>query len=117
MSACRAARVRKLEATKAKRATKRELVVAATMISRMIGTSLFSDRTEFSVATGVDEPRAGRIELCHEHITNSRRAAFLHPLYRVDDIRVESLPPPETLLSALGAFTERLAAVDGVRDG
>ncbi len=48
---CRAARVRKLEATKAKRATKRELIVVATMISRMIGTSVFSDRTEFSVVT------------------------------------------------------------------
>src|SRR6516165_7789222 len=33
ISACRAARVRKLEATKAKRATKRELIVVATMIS------------------------------------------------------------------------------------
>ena len=44
--------VRKLEATKAKRATKRELIVVATMISRLIGTSLFSDRTEFSVTTG-----------------------------------------------------------------
>src|SRR5437588_7607847 len=44
--------VRKLEATKAKRAAKRELIVVATMISRLIGTSLFSDRTEFSVTTG-----------------------------------------------------------------
>jgi len=35
ISACRAARVRKLEATKVKRATKRELIVVATMISRM----------------------------------------------------------------------------------
>src|SRR6266513_2223316 len=34
---------------KPKRATKREL---ATMISRMIGTSLFSDTTEFSVTAG-----------------------------------------------------------------
>src|SRR6266480_5477237 len=48
ISACRAARVRKLEATKSKRATKRELIVVATMISRLIGTSLFSDRTKFS---------------------------------------------------------------------
>src|SRR5208282_4501436 len=31
---CRAIRVRKLEATRAKRATKRELIVVATMISR-----------------------------------------------------------------------------------
>jgi len=46
-----AARVRKLEATKAKRATKREIIVVTTMISLLIGTSLFSDRTEFSVAT------------------------------------------------------------------
>ena len=51
ISACRAARVRKLEATKAKRATKRELIVVATMISRMVGTPAFSDRTEFSVCT------------------------------------------------------------------
>jgi hypothetical protein len=43
--------VRKLEATKAKRATKRELIVVATMISRMVGTPVFSDRTEFSVST------------------------------------------------------------------
>src|SRR5712664_4963853 len=51
ISACREARVRKLEATKAKRATKRELIVVATMIARMIVTSAFSDRTEFSVST------------------------------------------------------------------
>jgi hypothetical protein len=51
ISACRAARVRKLEATKAKKATKRELIVVATMISRMVGTPAFSDRTEFSVCT------------------------------------------------------------------
>ena len=54
ISACRAARVRKLEATKAKRATKRELIVVATMISRMVGTPAFSDRTEFS-ALSFDE--------------------------------------------------------------
>ena len=54
ISACRAARVRKLEATKAKRATKRELIVVATMISRMVGTPAFSDRTEFSVCTVAD---------------------------------------------------------------
>jgi hypothetical protein len=41
-----------VEATKAKRATKRELIVVATMISRMVGTPVFSDRTEFSVFTG-----------------------------------------------------------------
>jgi hypothetical protein len=40
-----------VEANKVKRATKRELIVVATMISRMIGTSVFSDRTEFSVPT------------------------------------------------------------------
>ena len=51
ISVCRAARVRKLEATKAKKATKRELIVVATMISRMAGTPVFSDRTEFSVFT------------------------------------------------------------------
>jgi hypothetical protein len=33
------------------RATKRELIVVTTMISRMIGTSVFSDRLEFSVTT------------------------------------------------------------------
>jgi len=38
-----AARVRKLEATSAKRATKRELIVVAATISRMIGTPLFSE--------------------------------------------------------------------------
>src|SRR4029077_12815560 len=52
ISACRAAPVRKLEATKAKRARKRELIVVATMISRTVGTPAFSDRTEFSVCTG-----------------------------------------------------------------
>jgi hypothetical protein len=40
-----------VEAIKAKKATKRELIVVATMISRMIGTPVFSDRTEFSVTT------------------------------------------------------------------
>jgi hypothetical protein len=60
ISACRAARVRKLEATRAQRATKRELIVVATMISRTIGTSAFSDRTEFSVTTATGKaPRAG----------------------------------------------------------
>ena len=51
ISACTAARVRKLESTRAKRATKRELIVVAAMISRMIGTPLFSEWTEFSVTT------------------------------------------------------------------
>jgi len=32
-------------------ATKRELIVEATMIARMVITSAFSDRTEFSVTT------------------------------------------------------------------
>src|SRR6516164_4906638 len=51
ISACKAARVRKVEAIKAKKATKRELIVVATMISRLIGTPVISDRTEFSVTT------------------------------------------------------------------
>jgi hypothetical protein len=34
-----------------KKATKRELIVVAIMISRMIGTPVFSDRTEYSVTT------------------------------------------------------------------
>jgi len=34
-----------------KKATKRERIVVATMISRMIGTPVFSDRTEYSVTT------------------------------------------------------------------
>jgi hypothetical protein len=37
-----------------KKATKRELIVVATMISRMIGTPVFSDRTRFSVSTPVE---------------------------------------------------------------
>jgi hypothetical protein len=41
----------KTGAIKAKRATKKELIVIATMIPRMVGTLVFSDRTEFSVAT------------------------------------------------------------------
>jgi hypothetical protein len=38
-----------------KRATKRERIVVATMISRMIGTSVFSDQMGFSVATALHE--------------------------------------------------------------
>src|SRR5207302_4909347 len=51
--------VQKLEANKAKRAAKRELIVivVATMISRMIGTPVFSDRMEFSAITGGRMPR------------------------------------------------------------
>src|SRR5208283_3447510 len=52
ISACRAARVRKVEAIKVKKAMKRELIVA-TMTSRMIGTPVFSDRAEFSVTTSL----------------------------------------------------------------
>jgi hypothetical protein len=52
-----ATRTRKLEASSAKRATKSELIVVATMISRMIGTSAFS---EFSVTTGSRHMRESR---------------------------------------------------------
>jgi hypothetical protein len=45
------ARARKLEVKKAKRATKTEFIVDATIISRMMVTSAFSDRSEFSVCT------------------------------------------------------------------
>ena len=38
-------------ATRAKKATKTEVIVEAAMIPRMIVTSAFSDRTEFSVST------------------------------------------------------------------
>src|SRR5208283_2660794 len=38
--------------SRTKRATNRELIVVATMILRMIGTPVFSDRTEFSVTAG-----------------------------------------------------------------
>jgi hypothetical protein len=41
----------KLEVTKARRATKRELIVIPPRISRMIRTSAFSAPTEFSVTT------------------------------------------------------------------
>jgi hypothetical protein len=41
-----------VETSKVKKATKRELIVVATMISRMMGTPVFSDRTEYSVTTG-----------------------------------------------------------------
>jgi hypothetical protein len=51
ISAGRAARVRKLVVTKAKKTTKRELIVVATTISRMVGTPVFSDRMEFLVTT------------------------------------------------------------------
>ena len=47
----RSMKASKLEVTKAKKATKRELIVVATMIARIIGTPVFSDRTEFSVTT------------------------------------------------------------------
>ena len=53
ISACRATRVRKLEAIRAKRATKAELIVVATIISRMIISSAFSPRAEFSAGTGL----------------------------------------------------------------
>jgi hypothetical protein len=43
---------RKLEATKSKRAMKRELMVVATVIPRMIVTFWFSDPTEFSEGKG-----------------------------------------------------------------
>jgi hypothetical protein len=39
------------------RATKRELIVVSTMISRMVGASVLSDRTEFSVATAGRQDR------------------------------------------------------------
>jgi uncharacterized protein YbaR (Trm112 family) len=42
---------------KGKRDFRRELIVAATMISRMIGTSVFSGRTEFSVTTAYRFPQ------------------------------------------------------------
>jgi len=45
------ARARKLEAKKAKRATKTEFIVDATIISRMIVASALSNRSEFSVCT------------------------------------------------------------------
>jgi hypothetical protein len=45
---------------KAKRATKRELIVAATMIPRVDGTLVFSDRTEFSVTTSIGIPDQNR---------------------------------------------------------
>jgi hypothetical protein len=48
------ARARKLVARKAKRATKTEFIVDATIISRMMVTSAFSNRTEFSVCTVKD---------------------------------------------------------------
>jgi hypothetical protein len=41
-----------------KKATKRELIMVATMISRMIGTPVFSDRTEHSVTTGPENLHA-----------------------------------------------------------
>jgi hypothetical protein len=50
----------------AKRATKRELIVVAIMISRMIGTSVFSDGTEFSV--GVIHGRGIRIGLLSQPV-------------------------------------------------
>ena len=37
-------------------ATKKELIMVATMISRMIGTPVFSDRTEFPVTTARKKP-------------------------------------------------------------
>ena len=53
----------KLKVTRAKRATKRALIVV-TMISRMIGTAVFSDRTEFSVITPgrAEKKNAGKVQ-------------------------------------------------------
>ncbi len=47
----------------------------------------------------------------------TKTTAFLHPLYGVDDIRFESLPPPEIPVLFATAFTERLTTVDGEREG
>src|SRR5437899_2863238 len=46
-----------------------------------------------------------------------KSTGFLHPLYGVDDIRFESLPPPEIAVLFAAAFTERLATVDAHREG
>src|ERR1700730_15129899 len=46
-----AARIRKMEVIRAKRATRREFIVETTMISRGIVNLAFSARPEFSVAT------------------------------------------------------------------
>jgi hypothetical protein len=51
-----------IEAIKAKKATKKELIVVATMISRMTGTPVFSDRTEFSVTTTIEINRSAAKE-------------------------------------------------------
>src|SRR5271165_105586 len=86
ISACRAARVRKLEATKAKRATKRELIVVATMISRMVGTSVFSDRTEFSVTTADSELNRDCCGLIYV-----KRNAFLNIFFKACGFRFQAV--------------------------
>jgi len=58
-----------------KKATKRELIVVATMISRMIGTPVFSDRTEYSVTTvnrsELDQGQSGdSLEIAEVHRRN-----------------------------------------------
>jgi len=57
----------RFEAIKAKKATKRELIVVATMISRMIGTPVFSDRTEFSA------PQAKKQSILRDVVREIRR--------------------------------------------
>src|SRR4029077_6810185 len=78
ISACRAARVRKVEASKAKKATKRELIVVATMISRMGGHPLFSDRTEFSVFPANDHVRRALLLLHHQPRSSTHPARQRH---------------------------------------
>ena len=56
----------KIGGYQAEGATKRELILEATMIVRMVVTSAFSDRTESSVTT------ASEISLFRKHLTRSR---------------------------------------------
>ena len=91
ISACKAARVRKVEAIKAKKATKGELIVVATMISRMAGTPVFSDRTEFSVFTAYWFRYGWGWQLCLI-FSGAARADLVAPGTTLPDQAIFSLP-------------------------
>jgi hypothetical protein len=88
-----------VEAIKAKKATKRELIVVATTISRMIGTPVFSDRTEFSVTTDwelIEKP----IELDPKTPRERDYLQAAIALYRPDESTCQYSPVPDSAPSS-----------------
>jgi len=95
-----------VEAIKAKKATKRELIVVATMISRIVGTPVFSDRTEFSVFTrpahGVMSPMNAVSD-----VVLPKRHRVAQRFYTLDEIQriLEAAQELERTLYCLAAET------------